>query len=79
MQKNKHISPILFKKNAFREDLFAEILLCQKFINKKLDKPTPSQPKKIWSKLSLEINISIEKVKKFKVFKNFNLKGSLLM
>lgn len=57
------LSPILLKIIAFIADFVAEILVCQKLINKKEQTPIPSQPKNKTKKLSAVISINIKKVK----------------
>ena len=58
----KALSPTLFKTMAFNADLVADILVCQKLINKKEQIPIPSQPTNITKKLSLLTNKNIKKV-----------------
>ena len=60
----KALSPILFKIIAFSADLVADILVCQKLINKKEHIPIPSQPKNKTKKLSLATKINMKKVNK---------------
>lgn len=59
-------SPILFKINAFKADLFASLLVYQKLINKYEQIPTPSHPKNNCKKLEEKIKINIKKINKIK-------------
>lgn len=56
------LSPIRFSIIAFKADFVADILVCQKLINKKEQIPMPSQPKNKTIKLSPVIKINIKKV-----------------
>ena len=58
------MSPILFTNNACIAALFAWRRVYQKLISRYDANPTPSQPKKSWSKFPEEININIKKVNK---------------
>lgn len=69
-------SPTRFTNIAFIAALLAWILVNQKLINKKEDKPTPSQPTNICKKLLLETKISIKKVNKERYDINLGKWGS---
>jgi len=56
-------SPTRFTNIAFKADLLACILVCQKLINKNEASPIPSQPKNIKIRLSAVTNTSIKPVK----------------
>jgi hypothetical protein len=60
------ISPTLLTNIALIAALFACTRVCQKLINKKEHKPTPSQPTKSCKKLFDITKINIKKVNKDK-------------
>ena len=72
-------SPTLFTINALIADLFANILVFQKPINKYEHMPTPSQPKNKSIRLSALTKINIKKLKRDRYAKNLVLYGSLYM
>jgi hypothetical protein len=74
--KIKKTSAILFMIIAFSAALFANILVCQKFISKYEHKPTPSQPTNNCTKLSEVTNSTIQNVNKPKKQRNLTIKGS---
>jgi len=55
---------------AFKAALVADILVCQKLINKKEQIPIPSQPTNKTIKLSLDTKTNIKKVNKDRREKN---------
>jgi len=64
MPKVKARSLIRFINRAFIAALLAEILVNQKLMSKKEQRPIPSHPKNITIKLSAATRISIKKVKR---------------
>lgn len=64
-KENKKTSLILLKKNALKLDLTVPLLVLQKLIKKKDDRPIDSQPKKSVNKLLLNTSIIILKINQF--------------
>jgi hypothetical protein len=64
-KENKKTSLILLKKNALKLDLTVPLLVLQKLIKKKDDKPIDSQPKNNVNKLLLKTSIIILKINQF--------------
>jgi hypothetical protein len=64
-KENKKTSLILLKKNALKLDLTVPLLVLQKLIKKKDDKPIDSQPKNSVNKLLLKTSMIILKINQF--------------
>jgi hypothetical protein len=64
-KENKKTSLILLKKNALKLDLTVPLLVLQKLIKKKDDKPIDSQPKNNVNKLLLKTSMIILKINQF--------------
>ena len=65
MASMKPKSPTRLVMNAFLPAIAADSLVCQKAIRKYEQVPTPSQPRKVTSRLSPSTSISIEKANRF--------------
>jgi hypothetical protein len=64
-KESKKTSLILLKKNALKLDLTVPLLVLQKLIKKKDDKPIDSQPKNSVNKLLLKTSMIILKINQF--------------
>ena len=64
-------SPTRFVTNAFLPAEAFAGSVCQKEMRKYEHAPTPSQPRKVRSRLSPNTNMSIENTKRFRYRKNF--------
>jgi hypothetical protein len=64
-KENRKTSLILLKKNALKLDLTVPLLVLQKLIKKKEDKPIDSQPKNKVNRLLLKTSIIILKINQF--------------
>ena len=64
-KENRKTSLILLKKNALKLDLTVPLLVLQKLIKKKDDKPIDSHPRKSVNKLLLKTSMIILKINQF--------------